>query len=78
MCHSLGVEGGVIQQSGSSCDDPSDGQSCIPGGFHYAGVMTYVLKASGSERCWVWGDDVDHYDALGCERPEGWAEACEH
>jgi hypothetical protein len=41
VCHTLAPDGGVINQSGDFCDDHSDGESCIPGGYHYAGVMTY-------------------------------------
>ncbi len=76
VCHTLDADGGVIEQKGSFCDDPEDGGSCIPGGYHYAGVMTYVLEPTVGTGCWVWGSDVGYYDSLDCDTPSGWYDSC--
>ncbi len=65
VCHTLGDGGGFIVID--TCETPDDGTSCIPADYYRLGDMTFVLKPSLGEGCWVWGDEPDYYAALHCE-----------
>lgn len=72
-CHSASATGGywycLDEDADGDCDydgfeSPNEAQTLFYDGLE-GGVTFYLADSTGA--CWVWGDDVAYYSALGCE-----------
>ena len=64
VCHSLSASGGRILSVYPDVGAVRDGRTLFSSAFDRD--LTYLVADPASADCWVMGDDVDYYLALGC------------
>ena len=63
-CHP--AQRGISLSYGASYDEVSEGISTHFAGPEFAEEITYIIKDTISNCCWVWGHDPSYYGELNC------------